>query len=148
MMDLIRKKHAASLVYLHDPQCTTEIDAVRSILSTVQLKLRKMQDSLMSTRTDKIQGFVDKNNMKNLYSSRKEVYGPTNAGPSPLLCADGTKLISAKNMILEKWAKHFDAVLNRPSCMNDKAIERLPQAPVNESLNVTPTLGEVHSAIC
>ena len=32
--------------------------------------------------------------------------------------------------------------------MNNKAIERLPQVPVNESLDVTPTLGEVQIAIC
>ena len=52
--------------------------------------------------------------------------------PAHLLSADGTKLISEKNKILESWAEHFDGVLNRPSSINDKAIEWLLQVPVNE----------------
>ena len=45
--------------------------------------------------------------MENFYSSLKEVNGPTSAGSSLLLSADGTKLI-LENKI------------------NDKAIERVP----------------------
>ncbi len=51
--------------------------------------------------------------MRNFYSSLKEVYSPTSASSSPLLSADGTKLIS-ENKILERWAEHFDGVLNKP----------------------------------
>ena len=104
-----------------------------------------MQDSWLSARADEIQNNTYKNDMKNFYSSLKEVYSPISVNSSPLLSADGTKLIS-ENKILERWAEHFDGVLNRPS-INDKAIEQLPQVPVNESLNVTPTQGEVQIAI-
>ena len=106
-----------------------------------------MQDSWMSTRADEIQGCADKNDMKNFYGSLKEVYGPTSTGSSPLLSANGTKLISEKNKILKKWAEHFDGLQNRPSSINNKAIERLPQVPVNELLDITPTLGNVQIAI-
>ena len=70
----------------------------------------------------------------------------SNAGSSPLLSADGTKPIKDKDKILERWTEQFVSVLNRPS-INDKAIERLSQVPMNESLDITPTLGEVHLAI-
>ena len=93
------------------------------------------------------QGYADKNDMKNFYSCLKEVYGPTSPGSSPLLSADGTKLISEKKKILERWAEHFDGVLTRSSSINDKAIERLSQVQVNESLDVTPTHGEAQMAI-
>ena len=82
VMDLKGKKCTAHLVHLHDPQCTTKKDTLRSICSTVQLKLHKMQDSWMSTRADEIQGYTDKNDMKTFYSSLKEVFSPTNAGSS------------------------------------------------------------------
>ena len=98
-------------MHLHDPQCITKKDTLRNIHSTVQLKLCEMQDSWLSMRADEIQGYADKNDMKNFYSSLKEVYGPTSASSSPLLSADGTKLKSG-NKILEKWAEHFDGVLN------------------------------------
>ena len=80
--------------------------------------------------------------MKNFYSCLKEVYSSTSTNSSLLLRVDGTKLIS-KNKILERWTEHFDGVQNRPSSINDKAIERLPQVSVNKSFDVTPTLWEI-----
>ena len=146
IMDIIGKKCAPNMLHLHDTQCTTKKDALRSICSTVQLKLHEMQDFWLSARADEIQGYVNKNDIKNFYSSLKEIYCPTSASSFLLLSADGTKFIS-ENKILERWAEHFDGVINRPSFINDKAIERLLQFSVNESLDVTPTLGEVQIAI-
>ena len=79
--------------------------------------------------------------MKNFYSSLKEVNGSTRVGSFPLLGVYGTKFISEKNEILERWAEYFDDVSNRPSSIN-KTIEQLLQVVVNESLVVTPTLGK------
>ena len=106
-----------------------------------------MQDSWLSARADEIQRYADMNNMKNFYGSIKEVYGPNSSGSSPLLSANGIKLISEKNKILKRWTKHFDSVPNWSSSINDKAIEWLSQVRVNESLDVTPTLREVQRAI-
>ena len=116
------KKCAAYLAHLHDPQCTTKKYVLRIICSTVQLKLCEMQNFWLSITADEILGYTDKNDMKNFYTSLKEVYGPTSAGSSLLLSADRTKLISGKNKTLERCAEHFDGVLNRPSFINDKAI--------------------------
>ena len=104
-----------------------------------------MQDSWLSARADEIQGYPEKNDLKNFYSSLK-VYGPTSASSSLLLSADGTKFISEENKILERWSKHFD-VSNRPTSIHHKTIEQLPQVLVSKSLNVTPTLREVQIAI-
>ena len=121
-MGLIGKRHAAHLTHLHDPQYTTKKDALRSICSTVQIKVREMQDSWLSAEADENQGYVDKNDMNKFYSSLKEVYGPTSAGSSPLLSAEGTKLISEKNKVLEGWVEHFDGALNKPSFINSKVM--------------------------
>ena len=96
IMDLIEKKCTGHLVYLHDPQCTTKKNTLRSIHSTVQLKLCEMQESWLNPR---IQGYANVNDMKNFYRSQKKVYSPTGAGSSPFLRADGTNLIS-ENKIL------------------------------------------------
>ena len=87
IMDLIGKKRAAHLAHLHDPQSTPKKDALKSIRSSVQLKLREMQDSWLSAKADEIQSFADRKDMKNFYSSLKEIYGPTSAGSSPMLSA-------------------------------------------------------------
>ena len=75
------------------------------------------------------------------------MYGPTSSGSAPLLSADGTTLISDKEKFLERWAEHFDTVVNRPSTINEEAIKRLPQVPVDESLADPPTEEEVSKAI-
>ena len=147
IMGLMEKKRAAHLALLNDPNSTSKKEAFKNIRSTIQPKLREMQDAWLSAKAEEIQGYSDRNDMKNFYSSLKEIYGPTSAGSSPLLSADGTKLITEKDKVLEKWAEHFEGVLNRPSSINDEAIERLPQVPTNATLDATPTLDEVRKAI-
>ena len=44
-----------------------------------------------------------------------------------MLSADGSNLLIDKEAILERWAEHFNSVLNRPSSINENAIDRLPQ---------------------
>ncbi|KAK7091340.1 hypothetical protein V1264_009034 [Littorina saxatilis] len=106
-----------------------------------------MQDTWLSNKADEIQGYADRHDMKNFYDALKEVYGPTTSGSSPLLSADGITLITDKEKILGRWAEHFDNVLNRPSTINDEAINRLPQVPINEALDDPPTLLETQKAI-
>ena len=76
----------------------------------------------------------------------KEVYGPTTASTSPLLSADGSTLITEKEKILERWAEHFNSVLNCPSSISNEAIEQLPQREINERMSALPTLEETEKA--
>ena len=75
------------------------------------------------------------------------VYGPQSSGTTPLLSADGISLLADKEAILKRWAEHFDGVLNRPSSINDKAINRLPQVECNPLLDELPTVSETVKAI-
>ena len=75
------------------------------------------------------------------------MYGPQSSGATPLLSADGATLLTEKSKILERWAEHFQDVLNRPASINDQAIARLPQVEVNSSLNDPPDVQEVKMAI-
>ena len=95
-----------------------------------------MQDEWFSKQADKIQTYANSKDMKNFYSALKAVYGPISSGSAPLLSADGTTLISDKEKLLERWAEHFDTVLNRPSTINEEAINRLPQVP-DESMSLS-----------
>jgi len=106
-----------------------------------------MQDSWLNAKADEIQRYADSHDMKNFYSGLKEVYGPTSSGSSPLLSADGSTLITERKKILDRWAEHFNGVLNRPSTINNEAIDRLPQVPIDESLDATPTPEEIQKAI-
>lgn len=144
LLDEKRRLHQA---YLSNPKSTSKKDAYDAIRRTVQQKLRQMQDKWLSDKADEIQGYADRHDMKRFYDALKEVYGPTSSGSSPLLSADGNTLITEKEKILERWAEHFNSVLNRPSSINDEAIDRLPQVPINEALDDPPTLLETQKAI-
>ena len=105
-----------------------------------------MQDSWLSSKADEIQSFADRKNMK-FYDALKKVYGPQSSGTTPLLSANGTSLLTDKEAIMKRWAKHFDSVLNRPSSINDDAINRLPQVECNLLLDDFPTVAETVKAI-
>lgn len=65
----------------------------------------------------------------------------------PLLTADGTSVMNDKDKILQRWSEHFSNLLNQKSSINDEAINRLPQVPINDTLDDLPTVTETKQAI-
>ena len=80
--------------------------------------------------------------MKKFHDALKTIYGPT-----PLLSADGSTLLTDKDAIFQRWTEHFNSVLNRPSSVNNNAINRLPQIECNVLLDEFPTVTETRKAI-
>lgn len=145
--NLLDEKHRLHKVYLNNPNSLSHKDRYNCIRRKVQQTLHQMQDRWLSNKADVIQSFADRKDMKNFYSALQEVYGPTSSGSFPLLSADGSSLITERDKILARWAEHFNDVLNRPSTINDEAIARLPQVPINNSMDDPPTLAETQKAI-
>ena len=106
-----------------------------------------MQDSWLSKKAEEIQSFADRKDMKKFHDALKTIYGPKSSGATPLLSADGSTLLTDKDAILKRWAEHFNSVLNRPSSVNDNAINRLPQIECNVLLDEFPTVTETRKAI-
>ena len=147
IQSMLDEKHRLHRAHLNDPSSTSKKAAFCNIRGRLQLELRQMQDKWLSEKADEIQCYADRNDMKNFYSALKTVYGPTSSGSSPLLSADGNILITDKEKVLERWAEHFNCVLNRPSTINEEAIARLPQVPIKHSLADVPTEAEVKKAV-
>ncbi|XP_047469177.1 uncharacterized protein LOC125025249 [Penaeus chinensis] len=112
----------------------------------VQIKLRTMQDKWLSDKADEIQGYAEQHDSKCFYDTFKAIYGPTTSGTSPILAADGETLFPEKSQILERRAEHFDNILNRPSSINDAAINRLSHVDMNSKLDDPPTEEEAIKA--
>ena len=85
--------------------------------------------------------------MKKFHDALKTIYGPKSSGATTLLSADGNTLLTDKEAILERWAEHFNSVLNRPSSINEDAIDRLPQIECNVLLDEFPTVTETRKAV-
>nr|VZI51540.1 unnamed protein product [Spirometra erinaceieuropaei] len=106
-----------------------------------------MQDARTARKAEEIQGYADRNEWKNFFSAIKAVYGPPTKGTAPLLSADGSTLLTEKTQILQRWAEHFQGVLNRPFTISDAAIHRLPQVETNVDLDLPPSLQETIRAV-
>ena len=85
--------------------------------------------------------------MRRFYNALKCFCGPQSSKNTPILSADGSKLITDKKEILEGWAEHFNGVLNRPSKINDEVIQRLFQLEINKDPDALPSVDEVARAI-
>jgi len=147
IQSLLEEKRQCHRAHINDPSSASKKDAFSAARRTVQLELRHMQDNWYSQQADTIQAYAERKDMKKFYSALKAVYGPTSSGSPPLLSSDGNTLISDKEKILERWAEHFNNVLNRPSTINEEAIARLPQVPIDDSLENPPTVEEIAKAI-
>ena len=143
---LLDEKSKAHLACVGDPGCDVKKATFRSIRGKVQCELRKMQDSWLSARADEIQGYADRNDSKNFYSALKAIYGPSASSSPTLLSSDGSTLLTDQDKVLERWADHFNSVLNRPSNINDEAISILPQVPIDEDMDRPPDIDEVSKA--
>ena len=63
------------------------------------------------------------------------------------ISADGSTLLTDKDAILKRWAEHNNSVLNRPSSVNDSAINILSQMECNVLIDEFPTVTETKKAI-
>lgn len=89
------------------------------MLSGIHLKLYKMHDSLLSNKAN--EDILTELGEEVVW---KEICGATSSGSTALLSADGSTRITNENEVLERWAEHFDRLLNHPTTINDRAIER------------------------
>ena len=144
---MLAEKNRLHRIYQLDQSSAAKKTAFTNIRRTVQTRLCKMQDSWLAAKADEIQKYADTHDSKRFYDALKEVYGPQSSSTSPLLNVDGTTLITDKPAILNRWAEHFSAVLNRPADINAEAIARLPQVETNTDFDRPPSEEEVKKAI-
>ena len=141
--EMLAEKNRLHRIYQLEQSSAAKKTAFTNIRRTVQTRLRNMQDSWLAAKADEIQKYADTHDSKRFYDALNAVYGPQ----SSLLNADGTTLITDKPAILNRWAEHFSAVLNRPADINAEAIARLPQVETNTDLDRPPSEEEVKKAI-
>ena len=121
---LLEEKHRLHKAHQDDTRSVSKKAAYSNICKT---KLRDMQDSWLRKKTEENKSFTDRKDMKKFPEALKTIYGPKSSGATTLLSADGSTLLIDKEHILKRWAEQFSSVLNRPSSINEDAIDRLPQ---------------------
>ncbi|KAL8611913.1 hypothetical protein ACOMHN_061994 [Nucella lapillus] len=106
-----------------------------------------MQDEWWKKKADEIQLYADTKNSRMFFSALlRAVYGPSRPSTTPLLSMNGA-LLKEKKAMNERWREHFSTLLNRPSTVSNEALDQIPQRPTLDSLDLPPSLEEVHRAI-
>ena len=144
---LLEEKYCLRKGHQDDTCSVSKKAAYSNICKTVQTKLRDMQDSRLRKKTEENQSFADRKDMKKFHDALKTIYGPKSSGATTSLSADGITLLTDKEAILKTWTEPFNSVLNRPSSINEDAIDRLPQIECNVLLDEFPTVTETRKSV-
>lgn len=144
---LLDAKNRAHDAHLSNPRSRTLRRNWINLRSEAQRTLRKVQNEWWVKKAREIQAFADTNNSYGFYSAVKSIYGPTSRSVTPVRSADGASLIKEKKQVLNRWAEHFQELLNRVNPTDPSALDELPTLPPILELDIPPTLPEVRLAV-
>ncbi|CAH1266354.1 Hypp3340 [Branchiostoma lanceolatum] len=139
-----RSCHQRTLSKPDDPAAKV---AYREACSTLQRKLREMQNNWWVNMAEKTQHFADIGNVRAFYEALRAIYGPTHRIQAPLRSADGSQLLTDKPAILHRWSEHYGNLFGDRRQVQEESIMRIPQHEVRVELDNTPTQEEVKTAI-
>ena len=144
---LLKEKRSAHQTYLANPSCPQRKAAFRRACSTLQRKLRVMQDTWWSDLAQKTQMYADQGDYAHFNQALRAIYGPTYQTLSPLRSADGKDLLTDKEAILARWSEYFQGLFSVDRTVQDSALDSIPQKPIITEMDEPPTLGEITKAI-
>ena len=114
----------------------------------VQRELRCMQNDWWCNLAQEIQGYADRGDQQHFFAAVKASYGAIKGTRYPVRSADGQELLTERSLVLERWAEHYRALLNRRAADVDlHIVEELPQLQPMLHLDTPPTEEEVRAAI-
>ncbi|WP_293703513.1 hypothetical protein, partial [Thiolapillus sp.] len=100
IQELLEKKRSCHNHLLAKPDDQAAKAAYKTACSTLQAKLRTMQNDWWTRLADGTQRYADKGDMRAFYKALKAVYGPSHQIQAPLRSSDGSTLLTDKEAIL------------------------------------------------
>ena len=143
---LLDDMHRTHLAWIKDKSSSIKKKEYVHSRSRAQTKLREMKNRWWQTKSEELQSAANRHDLKAFYQGLKAVYGPRETGAIPVRSKDGT-MLTDQAKIRERWAEHFQAVLNQHSDFDDSVLDELPQWPTANHLDEAPTDEEVRRAV-
>ena len=95
---LLEEKHRLHKAHQDDTRSVSKKAAYSKIYKSIQTKPRDIQDSWLRKKTEEIQPFADRKDMKKFHHALKTIYGPKSSGATTLLSVDGSTLLTDKEV--------------------------------------------------
>ncbi|XP_076045788.1 uncharacterized protein LOC143028030 [Oratosquilla oratoria] len=146
ILDLLRRKNNAHLAALNNPTSNLLKQKFKALRQEAQRALRRIQNQWWSNKAVEIQQYAELNDQQNFYNAIKTTYGPTQSTTAPLMSADGATLIKDKNGILDRWVEYLSSLLNQNNPIDPTFADRLPNLPLLNNLDLTPSFTETLKA--
>ena len=139
---LLNQLHELHIEAIEDRSNVDLADAYRTCKQQAQKSLRDMQNTWWKARATDLQAAADKRDYATFYQNLKAVYGPKYKASPAMKSKDGV-LLTEPAQVLDRWAEHFNGVLNQDSQFDRSVLQDIPQWDVNMNLIALPTLEEV-----
>ncbi|XP_048578500.1 craniofacial development protein 2 [Nematostella vectensis] len=143
---LLEKRNAAraNMLQTNTRSNKNKYTAARRVL---QQYTRKLKTDWWERKAESLQQASDVNDMKGFYNGLREVYGPAKRGSTQLTATDGCTILQEKSEILNRFADHFDQLLNVSGLVDEGALNSLQTRPEVVCLSEPPDIKEVVDAI-
>ena len=99
---LLEKKRSCNIHLLAKPDDQAAKAAYMTACSTLQAKLRTMQNDPWTGPAGRTQRYADMGDMRAFYKALKAIYGPSHQIQAPLRSSDGSTLLTDKEAILQR----------------------------------------------
>ena len=146
IQELLKNKCSCHNFLLAKPDDQAAKAAYKTACSTLQAKLRTMQNDWWTAFAEMTQHYGDKGDMHALYEALKAVHGPSHQIQAPLRSLDGTTLLTDKEAILQHWSKHFKGLLSFQHTLEESSLAKIPQVDVKLESVDPPTQEEIKKA--
>ena len=139
----LQQKH---LDWLSDKLNQAKKESYQHVKSAAQAKIRRMKEEWWKEKARLMQSAANKNDLRTFYNELKAIHGPCFNGMLAVHSSDGRIILNDPTRIIERWAEHFEQLLNRPSHIANAVLDDLPSRPTLKCLSLPITLDEVTNA--
>ena len=136
LQELLEKKRSCHNHLLAKPNDQASKAAYKTACSTLQAKLRTMQNDWWTGLAKRTQRYADMGDMRAFYEALKVVYGPSHQIQAPLRPSDGSTLLTDKEAILQRWSEHFEGLFSDRRIVQESSLAKIPQVDVKLELDV------------
>ena len=148
IQQLLQKKHSCHNHLLAKPDDQTAKAVYKTACSTLQAKLRTMQNDWWTEPAERTQWYADMGDMHAFYEAPKVIYRPSHQIQSPLHYLDGSTPLINKEAILQRWSEHFEGLFGNRRTVQESSLARVPQVDMNLELDDPPTREEIRKPHC
>lgn len=143
---LLKERNKAKAKHL---QINTRANQAKFVQARSELQkyTRDLKSKWWEEKAEGLQLAADKNDMKSFYSGLREIYGPQRRGTAQLTALDGETVLKEKDQILNRFAQHFDQLLNVPGNVDYMALNTIADRPTISTLDAKPEFDELQKAI-